>query len=271
VSGNVIRTDFAYSTPCYNDDGAGWCNGQNKGRLVGYAQTTVTQKDFNGTTVLGASVHKFYTDEPRAGREYETQAQDASGTILSKTLTTYTVLKGGLPDKGFFTYASAVDQYILQGGQLTLVSHTESDADPTTGNGVTAREYGSSSNATSFSDGFESQNLNNWTTTDPNGSTVSVGGGAKLLDDYGLQVTAGDGLFPEKNGAVIIEAEANTGTVAGSGSASGHSWQTDTSNSGYSGTGTKKANPNNDITVTGTNGPALTYKIWFQNTGTYYQ
>jgi RHS repeat-associated protein len=129
--------------PCYNSS-YGWCysdNGYYYGELVGYGQITVTTKNFDGATTLAVAIHKFYTDEQKAGAEYETQRQDASGTILSQTNTTYTVSTTGLPTGGYFTYPSAVDQYLRSGSSLNRVSHTEYTYNTTTGNLTNQKEF----------------------------------------------------------------------------------------------------------------------------------
>lgn len=140
VNASPMKTLLAYSTPCYKDPTAGWCNAGNIGELVGYGQTTATIKDFNGTTTLGISVHSFHTDEQKAGRESQVQNQNASGTTLSQTSTTYTVVTAGLPTNGYFTYASAVEQY-LRSTSLTRISRTEYEFSATTGNLTFAKEY----------------------------------------------------------------------------------------------------------------------------------
>jgi RHS repeat-associated protein/uncharacterized repeat protein (TIGR01451 family) len=141
VNAYPASTDFAYATPCYRViNPTTWsCNGTNLGELVGYAQTTATMKDFNGTTTLAITVHKFYTnDEQKSGREYQTQYKNAAGTILRQTDITFTEVIAGLPAGGFFTYASQVNEKLL-GGSLAIVNHKEFTYDNTTGN--LTREY----------------------------------------------------------------------------------------------------------------------------------
>jgi RHS repeat-associated protein/uncharacterized repeat protein (TIGR01451 family) len=140
VNANPMKTTFAYLTPCYNDTSAGWCNGSNIGELIGYGQTTETDKDFNGTTSLAITVHKFHTDQQQFGHEYEVQHQDGSGSTISKTLTSYTVDTSGLPTGGFYIYPSEVSEYLNTGG-LTLVSETNYLYDNTKGNLTRVTEY----------------------------------------------------------------------------------------------------------------------------------
>ena len=140
VNTDWMKTVYAYDTPCYDDETEGWCNTSDEGELIGYEETTVTTKDFNGTTTLAVSVHSFHTDEQKAGREYEVEYQNASGTPLSKTSTTFTVVTSGLPTDGYFTYASAVEKY-LRTTSLTLVSKTEYEYSSTTGNLTWIKEY----------------------------------------------------------------------------------------------------------------------------------
>ena len=120
VSQFPMQTAFAYSGPCYNEKfvnggGAGWCNTQNKGELIGYGQTTVTAKDFFGNP-LAITIHKSYTDERRAGQEYETQNQDASSVTLAMTKTSYTVITGSLPAKTYYPFADSQENYVLKDG-----------------------------------------------------------------------------------------------------------------------------------------------------------
>ena len=137
---NSMKTVYTYSTPCYNDATAGWCNASNAGELIGYGQTTATTKNFDGTTTLAIAVHKFHTDEQKSGREYEVQQQNASGTVLSRTDTTYTVSTTGLPTGGYFTYTSAVEEYLLA-STLDRISRTEYIYNTSTGNLTTQKEY----------------------------------------------------------------------------------------------------------------------------------
>jgi RHS repeat-associated protein len=133
VNPSPVRTNFAYNLPCYDDPTAGWCNASGVGELIGYDQVIATTKDFDGTTTLKNSVHKFYADEQKAGREYETQNQNGAGTILSQTSATFTVSTSGLPVGGYFTYASAVENF-LRATNLDRVSRTEYEYATTTGN-----------------------------------------------------------------------------------------------------------------------------------------
>ena len=89
VSADPMEKTFAYSTPCYDDETAGWCNTNNLGGLIGYAQTTESAVTLGGGSVLAKTVHKFHTSEDRVGREYETLYQDPTGVTLSKTTTEF--------------------------------------------------------------------------------------------------------------------------------------------------------------------------------------
>ncbi len=141
VSAGPMKTTFAYSSPCYDDDSAGWCNASNIGSLVGYGQTTVTNKDFNGTTTLGIQVHKFHTtSKKKSGREYEAQYQNALSAILSKTITTYTTVTAGLPIDVYFTYASRVERYLDGSATPTSAAGYQYDT-TTTGNLILKKEF----------------------------------------------------------------------------------------------------------------------------------
>jgi uncharacterized repeat protein (TIGR01451 family) len=144
ISGNSpLKTDFAYSNACYKTpDTTNWsCTSGDQTELVGYGQTTVTTKDFNGTTTLGIAIQKFHTYQQKQGREYETQYQKPDGTVLSKNTTTYTVVTSGLPTNGYFTYASASESFVLQDTALKRITHNEYGYDTTTGNLLWSKEY----------------------------------------------------------------------------------------------------------------------------------
>jgi hypothetical protein len=137
VNASPMKTLYSYSTPCYNDPTAGWCNAGNTGELIGYGQTTATTKDFDGTTTLGISIQNFHTDEQKVGRVYQVQNQNASGATLSQINTSYTVFTSGLPSGGHFTYANATEGF-LNGAR---VSRTEYQYDPVTGNLTQVKEF----------------------------------------------------------------------------------------------------------------------------------
>ncbi|MBI3242931.1 MAG: DUF11 domain-containing protein, partial [Chloroflexi bacterium] len=275
ASGQTMQTLFAYSSPCYNDKpvnggGLGWCNPGNVGDLVGYGQTTVTTKNFSGGATLDITVHKFNTDEQKAGQEYEVQYQDATGTILSQTNTEYTVLSNDLPAQTYFPYASARESKVRQNGALTFVNRSEYEYDPNTGNLTSQKEYNAPGPTSLFNDEFVLPNFNNWSSSVTNNGTLSVTSAAKLTGNYGMQAVT-DNIYTEAGGAVVMEAEKYTSLTAGTGSAAGIAWQATTSYGGYQGTGAMQALPNTGVnTALATNGPALNYKINFQTTGTYY-
>ena len=276
ASGQTMQTLFAYSSPCYNDKpvnggGLGWCNTGNVGDLVGYGQTTVTTKNFSGGATLDITVHKFHTDEQKAGQEYEVQSQDATGTILSQANTEYTVLSNDLPAQTYFPYASARESKVRQNGALTFVNRSEYEYDPNTGNLTSQKEYNAPGPTSLFNDEFVAQNFNNWSSSATNNGTLSVTSAAKLTGNYGMQAAIDNTMFVESGGAVVVEAERYTGTIAGINSAAGSSWQVTTGISGYVGASAMQALPNSGVnTWLTTDGPALTYKINFQTAGTYY-
>jgi RHS repeat-associated protein len=77
--------------------------------------------------------------------------------------------------------------------------------------------------------------------------------------------------YVEQGGSVAIEAENYTGRVSGTGNAAGHIWQEVNVTGGYLGSGAMQALPNTGVnTNLQINGPALTYRIYFQTPGTYY-
>jgi RHS repeat-associated protein len=143
----AMQTFYEYVNPCYKvtNPPADWtCNSTNPGELVGYDQINAFTNNFAGGALLAKDIHKFHTDLQKAGREYEVERQNAAGTTLSKTSTTYTVVTAGLPAGGYFTYASAVDQY-LYSTSLVQVSHTEYTCDPATGNLTLEKEFSGAS------------------------------------------------------------------------------------------------------------------------------
>ncbi|MEK7786671.1 MAG: hypothetical protein AAB658_14770, partial [Chloroflexota bacterium] len=275
-----MRTVFAYVTPCYNDKpvnggGLGWCNGSSVGDLVGYAQTTVTTQDpTNANAPLAVVVHKFHTDEQRSGQEYETQNKDASGaTILSKTLTTHTVMTNGLPPKTYFPYVQAQESYVLQGGALILANRSEYGYDPAAGNLTSQKNFNSAAPNSQFANSFETNNLTGWSSSVTNSGSLAATAVARLSGDYGLKATVSSSgtAYLEQGGEVVIEADHYAGTAPGSGNAAGHTWQFITTPTGYTGAGAMQALPNSGVnTGLNTNGPALTYNIYFQNPGAYY-
>jgi RHS repeat-associated protein/uncharacterized repeat protein (TIGR01451 family) len=275
TGGQTMQTVFAYSTPCYNDKpvnggGLGWCNPGNVGDLVGYGQTTVTTKNFAGGATLDITVHKFHTDEQKAGQEYEVQSQDATGTILSQANTEYTVLSNDLPAQTYFPYASARESKVRQNGALTFVNRSEYEYDPNTGNLTSQKEYNAPGPTSLFNDEFAAQNFNNWSSSVTNNGTLSVTSAAKLTGNYGMQAVT-DNIYTESGGAVVMEAEKYTGLTAGTGNAASQTWQLVTTPTGFIGTGAMQALPNSGVsTGLNINGPALTYKINFQTTGAYY-
>jgi hypothetical protein len=149
VSSNPARTTFVYSTPCYNDATAGWCNASNIGELIGYAQTVATYLAFDLTTVREKIIHKFSTiDEYTYSREYETQYQDPAGTTLRKTSTQwcYEITYGMWPDPfTAFNHPYSVTEYLLTGGSLAQASRTQYSYDRNTGNLLIKYEYNGSS------------------------------------------------------------------------------------------------------------------------------
>ena len=275
ASGQTMQTLFAYSSPCYNDKpvnggGLGWCNASNVGDLVGYGQTTVTTKNFSGGATLDITVHKFHTDEQKAGQEYEVQSQDATGTILSQANTEYTVLSNDLPAQTYFPYASARESKVRQNGALTFVNRSEYEYDPNTGNLTSQKEYDTPGPTSLFNDEFALQNFNNWSSSVTNNGTLSVTSAAKLTGNYGMQAVT-DNIYTESGGAVVMEAEKYTSLTAGTGNAAGQTWQFVTTPTGFTGAGAMQALPNSGVsTGLNINGPALTYDINFQTTGTYY-
>ena len=133
VNASPIQTTFAYNNPCYDDDDEGYCNSNDVGELIGYTETTVTSKDFGGAA-LAVTVHKFHTDEQRAGREYETLSQDGAGVTQAKTTTTFVVDTSNVPAGGYFTYADVTEAFIREGGGLVRTGVTDATYDTSTGN-----------------------------------------------------------------------------------------------------------------------------------------
>jgi YD repeat-containing protein len=239
--------------------------------LVGYGQTTVTTKNFAGGATLDITVHKFHTDEQKAGQEYEVQYQDAAGVIQSQTNTEYTVLSNDLPAKTYFPYVSAVENKVRQGGALTFVNRTEYEYDPNTGNLTSQKDYDAPGPTSLFNDEFAAQNFNAWSSAATNGGTLSVTSAAKLTGNWGMQALIDHTLFVESGGTVVMEAEKYASLTAGTGNAAGSSWQSTTSIAGYQGSSAMQALPNSGVgTGLLTNGSALNYKINFQTIGTYY-
>jgi YD repeat-containing protein len=119
VNASPMETTFVYSAPCYDDPTAGRCNAGSVGSLVGYGEATAKIWSFGGGTLRSQTVHKFHTDVQRPGREYETQVKDDAGTILSKTVTTFTINTYGFIPGGYFTWKNKVENFLRT---TTLVS-----------------------------------------------------------------------------------------------------------------------------------------------------
>ncbi len=147
VNASPMKSTFSYSAPCYNDPSSYWCNPGNTGELVGYAQTTVINFDFNGTTILGKVVHMFSTGQFEHAVETETRYQDGLGVTVKKTVTQYDYwVTSGVPPFGFadFAYPDQVDEYVLSGGSLTLTDRTTYAYDLATGNILSKTDYDAS-------------------------------------------------------------------------------------------------------------------------------
>jgi RHS repeat-associated protein/uncharacterized repeat protein (TIGR01451 family) len=146
VNTNPVKTSFAYSTPCYNDKTAGWCNPGNTGGLIGYAQTTATNYDFNGTTILSKTVHLYNTFIEAPGQEHEVQDQNASGITLHKTINWYTISwASGYPSDVYVAFVGSVDEFVYT-TSLVQISHTVYGYDSYTGNLFTEIQFDGSNN-----------------------------------------------------------------------------------------------------------------------------
>ena len=141
VSSGPMKSTFAYSTPCYDDDTAGHCNASNIGSLVGYGQTTASVWNLQGTAVREITVHKFHTDEQRPGREYQTQVKDSAGTIFRQTDTTFSVYTYSAVPGGYFAWVTREERYLRVNNSLTLVELTDYSYDDVTGNVVLEQHY----------------------------------------------------------------------------------------------------------------------------------
>lgn len=129
-----MKSAFAYSVPCYDDETAGWCNTGKVGGLIGYAQTTTSDLSFDGSTVLAKTVHKFSTNKGWHGLEYETLFQNSAGTTLRKTETSWTAEEIGTTFSGiYFRYVSVAREYRLA-ASLELVQETFYGYNSNTGN-----------------------------------------------------------------------------------------------------------------------------------------
>lgn len=133
----VSINKFTFEDPLYTGEGSD----PNGGRLIGYTYVTETRYEFNGTTKILDIRHCFGTEEPEVGREYWTKVQDPDGTVLRKTVNTYTTDDSFVPEGGHYTYLSQTDNYQRVGSALKLISGTRYDADPTTGNLVEMRTF----------------------------------------------------------------------------------------------------------------------------------
>ncbi len=102
---------------------------------------------------------------------------------------------------------------------------------------------------------------------------VSLGsrGTATRRIEATLTGSAGNGAFVESGGIVVMEAENNTGSLAGAGAMSGHSWLTASALADSSGGQYMDSTPNSGQNPGDTtDGPRLDYRVNFSTTGTYY-
>jgi hypothetical protein len=106
------------------------------------------------------------------------------------------------------------------------------------------------------------------------GSTWQSTGDIWRLGSYGTShlitpSTPQGNTFQEKDGVVVMEAENFTGTVPGSGKAANISWNPIISTDYTNGIALKAEPIVNENTDADINGPALFYKVKFENTGDY--
>lgn len=97
-----IITQYAYNEPCYGQldgtklgplDNASLCAGNDApqiGALVGFDTTTITHKDYNGSTTLNKEVIQFSQNMAVAfGQELKHEIQDSNNVLLQCTISTY--------------------------------------------------------------------------------------------------------------------------------------------------------------------------------------
>ncbi|MBK9926400.1 MAG: DUF11 domain-containing protein [Anaerolineales bacterium] len=150
INTNPMRTTFAYSTPCYSDRTAGWCNASNTGELIGYGQTTATNLAFDLSAILAKTVHKFSTSEGFSGSEPETLYQNGSGTTLKKTHTQYsgtwvTGYPGSPWDGVMFVSPLYVEEFVYT-TSLVLTHRTGYGWNFNTGNMITEQQEDGANN-----------------------------------------------------------------------------------------------------------------------------
>ena len=124
-----VRTTYDYTSPCYNqwNTSVAVCSlpgAPEHGKLVGFATTTQTHYDYNGSTVLNKQITTFSQNAATTiGRPTRVDLKNSSNTLLSRTDTSYSTQSiGGIVN--MFTYVSQTSstQYENGTGSATLSS-----------------------------------------------------------------------------------------------------------------------------------------------------
>ena len=130
VNASPMRSTFAYVLPCYKDG----CN-TGLAELMGYYQTTETKLDFGGS-VLSKTVHYFSIDPHFPGFDEKLQFQNAAGTTLRETDTTYNIIQlNADPEGAYLATPGDVKEYVLPNGSTSdWIRFTRYTYNSTTGN-----------------------------------------------------------------------------------------------------------------------------------------
>ncbi|MCC6189857.1 MAG: hypothetical protein IT318_12550 [Anaerolineales bacterium] len=134
ITPQPASVDYAYQSPCYDQmdgplpPGGANCPTHNLipgplfgdfpygfGPLVGFAQATVTQRDYDGTAVLSQSLSQFHTDLAKLGKPFLQQVLDPKNNlaVLQRIDTTYATDNS---NPAPFTYLSQATEQNAGGG-----------------------------------------------------------------------------------------------------------------------------------------------------------
>ncbi|HKY54605.1 MAG TPA: SpvB/TcaC N-terminal domain-containing protein, partial [Anaerolineales bacterium] len=144
-----MKSTFTYSEPCYGDPAAtapGWCTATSPGSLVGYGQVIAKAWNLQGTAIREQTIHKYMFGAGWEGHEDETLYQDASGTTLRKTYTSYVISSAsGYPtEDSYIINPNYVDEFVYNGGSLVKTRRTRYSYDIYTGNLIQVKENNAS-------------------------------------------------------------------------------------------------------------------------------
>ena len=143
-----VKTTYDYTTPCYDqtDSGVNRCNTSTSpqyGNIVGFATTTQTNYDYNGSTILNKQTTTFSQNANNTiGRPTQVDFMNSSSTLLSRTDYSYTTESiGGIANMFSYNSQTVSTQYQSGLGSAALSSKVVYAYDPVY-QGNTGTQYG---------------------------------------------------------------------------------------------------------------------------------